>query len=265
MKPPTLQPIPANLLAGMPGAAASIEVATSDPQALLDYAQILIGGEEIVFAMDVPSIPDIKTPIVLTQAAASTAPPMADFVFKACTETQPTPDNPHSAMRGVDPAGMLEVYYLSIGKKVDIAKIKTTPLQIPKHGNLTSEVDNTGLTSYRYDPAPGFLGDDQAIFMAEYGGKHYKIILNIKVLQTIDEKSPICSDSKLIKIKKQPSGSSGYNLNSMTVSFTDLLSTAVGQTTGQSILLSNNAAGYNWFTDATPWFNEEYLPTSKPN
>jgi hypothetical protein len=29
--------------------------------------------------------------------------------------------------------------------------------------------------------------------------------------------------------------------------------------------LDDNAAGYNWFIDATPWDNSEYLPTSNPN
>ncbi len=40
---------------------------------------------------------------------------------------------------------------------------------------------------------------------------------------------------------------------------------ALGQTTGQTITLDANAAGYNWFIDYTPYLNEEYLPIADAN
>jgi hypothetical protein len=49
------------------------------------------------------------------------------------------------------------------------------------------------------------------------------------------------------------------------LTFADLPGAAVGQTTGSTITLDTNAAGYNWFIDTTPSLNEEYLPTSNPN
>ena len=52
---------------------------------------------------------------------------------------------------------------------------------------------------------------------------------------------------------------------SVTVEIADLPGTAVAQTTGQTITLDNNAAGHNWFIDATPADNAEFLPTSNPN
>jgi hypothetical protein len=51
----------------------------------------------------------------------------------------------------------------------------------------------------------------------------------------------------------------------ITLNFADLPSGAVGQTTGTTITLDDNAAGYGWFIDPTPNLNEEWLPTSNPN
>jgi hypothetical protein len=245
-------------------AGAAAEAATIDPQALLDYAQTLIGGEEPMFIMDVPSMPATEVPLLLAQTSAPSAARPADFVFKACTETQPTPDDPTSAMRGVNPAYMLRNYYASLGREIDLAKINISLVQGTKHGKLTTEIGKTGLTSYRYDPLPGFLGDDQVVFMAEYGGNCYKIILDIKVLETIDESNPICPEPKLIKIKKPASGSSGYGLDGISVSFVELPTGALGQTTGTTITLDDNAAGHGWFIDLTPTSNEEFLPTADP-
>ena len=203
--PPPLQNIPTNLQADFPGAGAATEASTINSQALQDYAEVLTIGEELMFTMDVPYIPALEAPISLVQAAATSVVPPVDFILKECTETQPTPDYPRSAMRVVDPAHMLKNYYASVGREIELADIKTTLLQGTKHGKLTAEVDNTGLTSYRYDPIPSFLGEDQAIFIAEYGDKRFKIILDIKVLEVIDERNPICPDAKLMKVKKIPS------------------------------------------------------------
>ena len=85
---------------------------------------------------------------------------------------------------------------------VQLENIKVTQLSAPQHGKLTAEVDNTGLTSYRYDPTLGYLGNDRATFMAEYKGKHYKIVVTIKVLLGVDENSPTCPPPKLIKVNK---------------------------------------------------------------
>jgi len=175
---------------------------------------------------DVPYVPAYDTPIVLAQAAADSATPPADFIFNQCTETYHTVD-PRSAFRAVDPAGMLSVYWASVGRKLDLADIKVTLLQGTQHGNLFSEVDNLGYTSYHYDPAPGYLGDDQAKFMTDavYEGKHYRtmIILQIKVLQVVDEKSPTCPESVMIKAPKPATGdsgySAGYNLASVSVGY----------------------------------------------
>lgn len=52
--------------------------------------------------------------------------------------------------------------------------------------------------------------------------------------------------------------------NLVQVNTTDLTGAAVGSTTGSSITLDTDAAGYGWHIDYTPYLNEEYLPTSNP-
>ena len=242
----------------------------ADAQGLLDYAQNLITGEELMFIMDVPYAPAQQTPIVLTQTAVGSTTPPAGFILNECQETEHTID-PRSALRTVDPAYMIKNYFQPT-YNIDLSAITTTLLQSTKHGKLFSEVDNVGLTSYHYDPVPGYLGDDQAKFLAEFelGGKHLRImiIVQIKVLITVNENEPVCPDPVMIKASKPATGdsgySSGYNSASVSVTFADLASGALGQTTGSTITLDTTAAGNNWFIDLTPSDNSEYLPTSNP-
>ncbi|MBI5429259.1 MAG: tandem-95 repeat protein [Nitrosomonadales bacterium] len=224
-----------------------------------------------MFTMDVPYVPAYDTPIVLVQAAAGSAPPPASFILNECQEIDHQ-KGPTSAFHVVDPAGLLQVYFASVGSKVDLADIKVTLLQGTQHGSLSSGVDSLGFTSYYYDPVPGYLGDDQAKFMTDtvYEGTHFRImiIVQIKVLETVNERAPECPDPVMIKAPKPATGdsgySAGYNLASVSVNFADLPNGAVGQAVGNTITLDTNAAGHNWFIDTTPWDNSEYLPTSNP-
>lgn len=223
-----------------------------------------------MFTMDVPSVPAQETPIVLAQTATPSAgaTPQPDYIIKTCVETQEM-GGPRAAWRAVDAAGLLAVYLQSHDKRtVDmemLAAIKTTLLQGPKHGKLFSEVDNLGLTSYHYDPTSDYIGDDRAVFQAEFEGKVYKIVVDIKVLIVIDNNSPQCDPPKLIKVNKPTSGASGfgsgYDLNSIGIIFADLTGAALGQTT-TGITLDTTAAGYNWFI-APLGQNEEWLPTGQ--
>jgi len=58
----------------------------TDAQGLLDYAQTITAGEELMSIMDVPSVPVPQTPIVLAQATTPAA-PQSDFILNACKET----------------------------------------------------------------------------------------------------------------------------------------------------------------------------------
>ena len=169
-----------------------------------------------MFIMDVPYVPAQETSIVLAQAATLAAGGSAqqpDYILKVCQETESTGD-PRSAMRGVDPAGWLAVYLGNrsdrdiYGDSATLASIKTTLLEGTKHGEITAEVDNTGRTSYGYDPVPEYVGKDRAVFMAEFEGKRYKIVIDLRVFIMVNEYKPVCPQPQLIKVKKPASGSS---------------------------------------------------------
>jgi hypothetical protein len=187
-----------------------------------------------------------------------------DYILKTCKETE-TGGDPRSAMRAVDPAGMFAIYLQNNNNRtVDdamLSAIKITLLEDTKHGEVTSVVDNTGRYWYRYDPEPDYVGKDRAVFMAEFEGKRYKIVLELRVFTIVDENNPTCPEPKLIKVKKPSTGSSSHDLNSVTATFADLEGGAIGLTDASGIALDTNAAGYNWFIDTTSADNGEYLAT----
>lgn len=206
-----------------------------------------------MFAMDVPSVPAQQTPIVLAQAAtlaAGSSNQQPDYILKACSETESTGD-PRSAMRAVDPAYALKNYIQNRDKHyVELAAIKTTLLEGTTHGKITSGTTNYGRTAYGYDAEPNYVGKDKAVFMAEFEGKRYKIVVDLRVFTMVNENDPTCPPPQLIKVKKPvkpSSGANGYDLNSISVTFSDLDGGAIGQTTGSTITLDPTASGYNWF------------------
>lgn len=185
-----------------------------------------------MFIMDMPAVPAQDTPIVLVQAAtpAAGATPQPDYVVNMCKETESTGD-PSSAMRTVDPAGMLAVFIEKHSQRlIDAATeatIKTTLLQGTTHGKISSVIDNTGRPWYAYDAEPNYIGNDRAIFLAEFEGKVYKIVLELHVFTWVNEKIPSsCPPPQLIKVTKpiKPSSGasgfgSGYDLSSVSVIF----------------------------------------------
>lgn len=180
-----------------------------------------------MFIMDVPYIPAQDNPIVLVQAAATGAstPLQPDYILNACKETEH--GDPMSAMRGINPVGMLVTYLINKDNRhIDLAteaSIKTTLLQGSKHGNLVAGTSNYGRTAYRYDPTPSYIGDDRAVFQAVFEGKVYKIVVDIKVLEVVDETpgGSQCEPPKLIKVTKPSSGDAGfgagYDFNTISV------------------------------------------------
>ena len=192
----------------------------TETHSLLDYSQTLITGDELMFIMDVPVVPAQQTPIVLAQAAAPAATPQPDYLLTGCAETESTGD-PKSAFHAVDPAGLLH-NYLAPTYNIDMATVKTTLLQDTTHGKITSVIDNTGRSWYRYDAEPNYVGNDRAVFLAEFEGKVYKIVINLVVSLTVGEsplmegEQPVCPPPQLIKVNGKPvSGSSGYDLNTI--------------------------------------------------
>jgi hypothetical protein len=212
---------------------------------LLDYTQAIITGEELMFTLDMPYTPPQGAPIVLAQAAAAGSTPQPDYMLNACKETTSTGVQ-WSAMRAVDPAGMLRNYFEGRDNRVvELSDIKNVVmLQATQHGKIFSEVDSEGFTSFHYDADPNYEGNDKAIFMAEYQGKRYKIVVEMHVFQVVDESASSCPPPKLIKVSsKSVSDASAYQLNSFTVTFGTFGNGAVGQTTGTTITL-DAAAGH---------------------
>ena len=184
-----------------------------------------------MFFLDMPNVPPQNAPIVLAQADASGATPQPDYILNYCKQTQSTGD-PRSAMHAVDPAYMLRNYIENRGTQViELTEIKNvTMLQGATVGKITSVVDNTGRPWYRYDAPPNYVGNDQAVFQAEYQGKAYKIVVKLVVSLTVGEsplmegEEPVCPAPTLIKVNKKPSAGSsgygsGYNLAFVSVSY----------------------------------------------
>jgi len=271
--PIDLVPITQNLLADAQlSAPAADTMAPADAQGLLNYALNLIEGGELMVTMEVPYVPAQETPIILVQADTA-APPAPDSVLNVCRETASETQFAGTAIRGIAPGSMLAIALNEMANKAvvtDLSMIKNiTLLEGTKHGKLVEEKDNEGLVSYYYDPVPDYVGDDRAVFMAEFEGKRYKIVVNLKVSLGVDNNSPLCPENpyELIKVKPSSGASgidTGYSLGTVSVTFADLAGGAVGQSVGTTITLDTNAAGHNWFIDTTPWDNSEYLPTSNP-
>jgi hypothetical protein len=200
--------------------------------------------------------------------------PQPNYLLTGCAEIEST--GPSSAGRAVSPAGLLSNYLNNNSEKqivFNLTDIKNiTLLQGTTHGKIITEVDNTGLTSYGYVPEPNYVGNDKAVFMAEFKGKVYKIVINFVVSLHVGEsplmegEQPVCPEPTLIKLNPKPAlGSLGIDLGAITVTVADLPNAAVGQTTGTAITLDANAAGYGWYIDPNPAANTDFLPTSNPD
>jgi hypothetical protein len=257
-------------------------------QWLLNYAQSLFEAEEeIMFTLDIPYVPAQEAPMVLVQAGASdgrSSAPTAQFLLKACKE-MPSGEAT-SVFNNVDVAGMLVV---GIGNKErryinpTTADVKLTLLESTKNGNLLRKTADNGYVSYTYSSKPDYVGKDTAVFLAEFEGKRYKVVVNLVVVKELSPENPgtkpVCPEPQLIKMKRKPSSGS-WELDLNPIAVADLPGAAVGQTLSNtpstalragpstglrtSITLDLDAAGHGWFIDATPFDNSEFLPTSNP-
>jgi len=114
---------------------------------------------------------------------------------------------------------------ISIGEsEAREAKVKLTLLVDPTHGKLVPQPSYKGIVYYQYQNEPDYVGKDKVVFLAEFAGKRYKIVYNLIVVKHIDDNNPLCPPSQLIKLQSNPAaGSSGNDLNSVTVTFADLM------------------------------------------
>lgn len=200
--------------------------------ALLTGVLGIAGGAAAGHRGQSPIVPE--TPIVLAQAEAAGATPQPDYLLNICQET-PSAGDTTTAMNGVNPAGWLRNYLESKDNRVvDLANIKNlTLLESTKHGELVPHTSSSGILYYMYTPIYKYMGDDRAVFTAEFEGKRYTIVVNLIVQKTVDENTPLCPRPTLIKVTKPSSGASGYgssyDLSSVSVTLADLSGGAFAQ------------------------------------
>ena len=175
-----------------------------------------------MFMMEVPYVPPQDAPIVLAQAADTTTQP--DYLLKTCDEAS------SGGEPAIDPSAWLVTAVLrqnsrqvsAIELNALVATVKLTQLQGVTHGQLIPHSPE-GRVFYKYRSEPGYVGKDQAIVIAEFEGKRYKIIANVVVSKYINENDPQCPEPTLIEVTKPSSGNSGfgtgYNLVSASVSY----------------------------------------------
>ena len=151
---------------------------------------------------------------------------------------------------------------------------------------------------YTYESKPGFIGGDQIIFSVTLNNTQFRVKVNIVVkpggfdnLREFDCESfevtrvsaatssaeyafDVLSNedaSSLDLVQWQRSAQLSTliaNARQSVAGFTDLPSTALGQTIGEgvtaTITLDTNAAGHGWYIDPTPLdSSDDYLPTSQ--
>jgi hypothetical protein len=174
-------------------------------------------------------------------------------------------------------------------------------LQPPLHGTLSNDLSPRSAVPYY--PDPGYVGNDKVIFLVNIGGYKVKVVFFIKVLGGNTDPSLLynkyCPNINPWKISQDANGNSvltaadylpsisnnasvtgatltsilgtslasslDANTSGVTLNIADLAGGAVGQTTGTSITLDTNAAGYGWYVDPNPAANTDFLPTSNPD
>ncbi len=128
-----------------------------------------------------------------------------DYLMEVCREV-PSEGALTTAMNTVDPIGMLAV---ELGNRSGgdilrsrvMATIKPMILQVTAHGKLIRNMTGAGTEYFIYHPEPGYVGEDRAVFAAEFEGKLYKIVVDLRVSKRVDEKSPGCPESRLIHLR----------------------------------------------------------------
>jgi VCBS repeat-containing protein len=153
---------------------------------------------------------------------------------------------------------------------------KVTLVVAPTHGKVVNEESSVSNNYSHYYANEGYYGQDRFVMQVEKNGVKVRIQYLIEVPREGEATTYLCEPaSGSWKISSTTPSLDNARLqslfdatninNSVNVTFADLPSGAVGQTTGTSITLDTNAAGNGWFIDPTPTLNEEWLPTSNPN
>jgi hypothetical protein len=223
-----------------------------------------INQEELFMPIYVmPDVPPQYVPVMVAQASVGgQGAEKFDRVIGICHLAQNPAVPPSSAVNVIEPLMEVEDYLTKFEHIKIEGSISFHILQQPVHGLLR----DGGEGAYSYVPETGYLGKDQATVLVEISGLKIKVKYFFQVLNTLptdEDQAEYCPTGKW-RISQIINTINGTSLG-VSVGVTDLSNGAIGQTTGTSITLDTNAAGYNWFIDNTPADNSEYLPTSNPN
>ena len=254
---------------------------------------------------DVPPVPVIETMQVAKAPSATASSSVKKMTYGVCELFYATEDDRHeisdSSVNSLDPtsymnkflppelqdalgANSASVDWQWYGKWTNSFKI--TLLRAPQHGKFMN-MQNDPYSQYL--PDKGYYGKDRVDLLVE--GKddlgrliamtlrYYINVIPEKELYKIAGSSKgkfykyvqqYCgANTKIWRISENDTVEPLYALltgaKDVFTGFADLSGSALGSTTGNKITLDTNAAGYGWFIDATPYQNEEWLPTSNPN
>jgi hypothetical protein len=160
---------------------------------------------------------------------------------------------------------------------------KVTLVKAPKHGKVVYSDDPLAVEFrwYSYQGNKGYGGRDRFVMQVEKDGVKVRIHYVVEVLGEETASGHCQPEHWKISVPATPSGIDtagvvGVSLNPLLsfagiggldgipLDFAPLPNGALGQTTGTTITLDTNAAGWGWFIDATPDLNEEFLPTADP-
>jgi hypothetical protein len=280
-------------------------VLTEPMQALLTEARKTLGfndGEYTMFLATQPDTPPSRPSVVMVAKANYNQQVAAKrgHVLGVCDLV-----NTGSGSGQAELAPTLEAnyYFNSPIAKINPGTAKVTILQQPKHGRLENDSGSNWWYS-RYLPNEGYLGNDSFVMQVEGNGYtvkiHYFMYVTDDMGATIFENKACKGDDWKISTTLAPNGTSTVtsvnylpsltgnsapvtgatlatilgtslassldaNTSGVTLNIADLAGGAVGQTTGTSITLDTNAAGYGWYVDPNPAANTDFLPTSNPD
>jgi predicted chitinase len=284
-------------------AAAPADIVLSEPmQTLLTDARNTLGFNEGEYTMFIAAQPDAppSMPSVVMVAQANISQQAAivrEHVLGVCDLVNMTGEGQADLFPVINVNGG----YFNTAK-IDRSTAKISIIQQPKHGRLEPTNSDGDWTDSRYLPNDGYLGKDSFILQVE--GNGYTVKIHYFLLVTDDQGvtwNPNCtkgatwkisstlapnSNSVLTAVDYLPSpdisasvtgatlasvlgkglaSSLDANTTGVTLSIADLPGGAVGETTGTSITLDTNAAGYGWYIDPNPSSNADFLPTSNPD
>ena len=222
--------------------------------------------------------------------------------FCAASQNQSYIESGEAYLGGMSPGfavvNTLKVKYGIVAK----GEVKTVVTQPPSHGRVyivgqdNQSFPATPTEEFQYTPDKDFLGEDRVVFEVTVNGQKFRLNYVVRVVHggfndacepegdydrgvlepevhiTLEGAVPLINENTSADMTARDSWYSAASLNAFLASFgfgavavAPLDGGALAQTTGTTITLDTNAAGYNWFIDTTPGVNEEYLPTADAN